>query len=275
MVGRTVTAYCKRQGDEVFAYERQALDISDRSVVGETLAKDQPETVINCAAWTDVDGCEHDRARALAANASGPENLAMGSRQVGAMLVTISTDYVFDGMHDGFYTQQDDPNPLSIYGESKLEGERRAQVASARTIVVRSGFIFGAGGRNFLSQLPDRARRGEKLKAIGDAWGTPTYSLHLAARLRVLAQLGLPGIYHVVNAGAGTSYVEFARAVVQELGSDQAALESISDSLLSRPAARPRNSRLRCLLAPAIGLEPLPDWRDAVREFVAAEPQAG
>ena len=97
-----------------------------------------------------------------------------------AGFVTISTDYVFDGLKDGFYTQRDDPNPLSVYGRSKLEGERRAQAAYARSIVVRTGYIFGPGGRNFLSVVVDRAKRGEKLKVIRDCWGTPTYAQHLA-----------------------------------------------------------------------------------------------
>src|SRR5258708_19104891 len=140
MVGRAVSEHCRAKGDEVFAYDRASLDISDRILVGETIEKDQPEAVINCAAWTDVDGCEREPARSQAANSLGPENLAWESRRIGARLITISTDYVFDGMREGFYTQRDDPNPQSVYATSKLEGERRAQLAAAATVVVRSGF---------------------------------------------------------------------------------------------------------------------------------------
>ena len=269
MVGRAVSEHCRSCGDEVFDYDRGGLDISDAQRVLETIERDKPEAVINCAAWTDVDGCESDHARAQAANAAGPENLAKASRQVGAILVTISTDYVFDGEKDGFYTQRDDPNPTSVYGVSKLDGERRAQIACARTIIVRSGFIFGPGGKNFLSTIAERVQRGEKFGAIGDAWGTPTYSRHLAARLRELARLDLPGTYHVANAGAGASYEEFARAVVTELGGDEAIVESVTMAALKRPAPRPRNSRLRCLISEAIGLAPLPIWREAVQDFVA------
>jgi dTDP-4-dehydrorhamnose reductase len=269
MVGRAVTDYCRSEGDEVFAYDHATLDISDQLLVRETLEKAKPEAVINCAAWTDVDGCEREPARAKTDNTEGPENLAIASRAVGALLITISTDYVFDGVREGFYTQRDDPNPQSVYGLSKLNGERRAQLSSARTVVVRSGFIFGPGGSNFLSSLAERIRRGEKITAIADAWGTPTYSRHLAARLRELAQLDLPGIYHVVNSGAGASYAEFGRAVAEALGHDQSLVGAANADQLKRPAPRPRNSRLRCLLSESLGLTPLPDWRAAVRDFVA------
>ncbi len=275
MVGRALSEHCRSSGDEVFGYDRVGLDISDAHRVLETIERDRPEAVINCAAWTDVDGCESDHARAQAVNAGGPENLAKASRQVGAILVTISTDYVFDGEKDGFYTQRDDPNPRSVYGVSKLDGERRAQIAFARTIVVRSGFIFGPGGRNFLSTIAEHVQRGETFGAIGDAWGTPTYSRHLVVRLRELALLDLPGTYHVANAGPGASYEEFARAVVEELHGDQSLVQSVVMDSLKRPAPRPRNSRLRCLISEAIGLDPLSDWREALRDFVAVKRPAG
>jgi len=269
MVGRAVSEHCRSCGDEVFAYDRGDLDISDAHRVLEAIERERPEAVINCAAWTDVDGCESDHARAQAVNAGGPENLARASRRIGAVLVTISTDYVFDGEKDGFYTQRDDPNPRSVYGVSKLDGERRAQIAFARTIIVRSGFIFGPSGRNFLSTIAERVQHGERFGAIKDAWGTPTYSRHLAARLRELARLDLPGTYQVVNAGDGVSYEEFARAVVEELQGDQSLVHSVVMDSLKRPAPRPRNSRLRCLISAAIGLAPLPIWRAAVQHFVA------
>ena len=158
MVGRAVAAYCQALGDEVFAYDHASLDIADERSVRDVFDRDGPEAVINCAAWTDVDGCEFDRKHAFRVNAQGPEILAANSRRTKAVLVTISTDYVFDGLKEGFYTQRDDPNPQSVYALSKLEGERRAQAASARTIVARTGLVFGPGGNNFLSRVIDCAR---------------------------------------------------------------------------------------------------------------------
>lgn len=273
MVGRAVSCYCRSIGDHVFSYDHQALDIDDPNRVAQTLERDKPEVVINCAAWTDVDGCEVDSERAFAVNASGPEILARGIREMNAGLVTISTDYVFDGEKEGFYTQKDQPAPESIYGLSKLKGERLAQLAYARTIVVRTGFVFGPGGSNFLSTIVARARRGEKLKAIADAYGTPTYSRDLAVRLRELAQLDLPGTFHVVNAGEGVSYEVFARAALDLGGYSSTNLESVATGSFHRPATRPRNSRLRCLLSEAIGLTPLPFWKDSLKDFVALESQ--
>lgn len=267
MVARGLAAHCTARGDEVFAHARETLDITNPENVREVFERERPETVINCAAWTDVDGCELNPERALLINAEAVEILATHSRLVNSSFVTISTDYVFDGDKKGFYTQRDDPEPQSAYGIAKLRGERRAQRASARTVVVRSGWIFGAGGKNFLATAVERLRRGEHLKAISDAYGTPTYAPHLAARLRELAERDLPGTYHVVNSGAGASFLEFAREAAKAAGIEGVEIESISMDTLSRPAPRPRNSRLRCLLSEAVGLAPLPGWDEALREF--------
>lgn len=270
MVGTAVASLCQSKRDQLRSYDRQSLDISDWDAVEKTLNADKPDFVINCAAWTDVDGCESDPARAVAANALGPENLARASRSVGAGFITISTDYVFDGDKEGFYTQRDDPNPQSVYAESKLSGERRAQLAYARTIVVRSGFIFGSGGRNFLSKFLAVAQSGKPLKAISDSTGTPTYALHLAQRLRELVDIDLPGVYHVVNADGGVTYKEIVETGISAAGLSTQ-VEGVSMYELKRPASRPRNSSLKCLLSERIGLAPLPSWREAIVQFVSSQ----
>ncbi len=271
MVGRAVVAHCAARGDEVSAFGRQNLDITDRAAVQMVFDRERPGAVINCAAWTNVDGCEFDPVRAYEANARGVEMLARACRVAGAMFVTISTDYVFDGRKEGFYTQRDDPHPISTYGISKLCGERAAQAAHARTTVVRTGWIFGHGGKNFLATVIEQARRGERLTAIEDMYGTPTYADDLAARLRDLAELDLPGVYHIVNSGEGASFAEFARVAVAVSGCEGVEVDGISADSLHRPAPRPRNSRLRCLVSEAVGLAPLADWRDALREFAARQ----
>lgn len=271
LVGRAAVAAFAAKGASVIGLTRHELDISDEAAVRKQIDPAAPDVVVNCAAWTDVDGCESDPQHARAANALGPELLALACRRAGALLITVSTDYVFDGTKEGFYTQRDQPNPQSVYAKSKLEGERLPQVAWARTMVVRSGYIFGEGGRNYLSKFLDYARAGQTLKAIDDCFGTPTYAPHLAERLYQLAKIDLPGLYHVVNSGAGASFKEFIESGVEMAGLDPALVESISMDSLARPAARPGNSRLSCLLSEAIGLEEMPHWHDALREFVAPE----
>jgi dTDP-4-dehydrorhamnose reductase len=268
LVGSALVEHCSASGDEVLAYDHRGLDIGDSAAVETVIAAERPNAIVNCAAWTDVDGCESDAAKAQRVNSGGPENLARAARRADAVLVTISTDYVFDGAKEGFYTQRDQPSPISVYGKFKLEGERRAQEAHARTIVVRSGYIFGPGGRNFLSTVVLRAARGEALNAIRDYWGTPTYGHDLAVRLRELAVLDLPGVYHVVNSGEGATFETFSRAALDLAGLDTARLAVVNGDSLGRPAPRPHNSRLKCLLSEAVGLTPLRPWQDALAEFI-------
>jgi dTDP-4-dehydrorhamnose reductase len=137
--------------------------------------------------------------------------------------------------------------------------------------VVRTGFIFGRGGRNFLSTIIERAELREKIQAIGDAYGTPTYAPELARRLRELIQQDVPGIFHVVSAGDGVSYAEFARAALDLSGHASTNVETVAMDSLSRPAPRPRNSRLRCLISESLGLAPLPFWKDSLGAFAALD----
>lgn len=269
LVGKASIEHCLANGDEVVAYYHQSLDIGDAARVEAVIIGERPDAVINCAAWTNVDGCEGDPAKAERDNAIGPENLARACRLANATLLTISTDYVFDGAKEGFYTQRDQPRPLSVYGRFKLEGERRSQLEHARTIVVRTGYIFGPGGRNFLSTVVERAKRGEKMKAIADCWGTPTYARDLAVRLRELVELDLPGVFHVVSGGDGATFETFTREALKLSGCEPALMEPVSMDSLSRPAPRPRNSKMKCLLSEAIGLPTLPHWQEGLADFVA------
>jgi dTDP-4-dehydrorhamnose reductase len=274
LVGRAVSEHCAAVGDEVFSYGHKDLDITDRDAVQEVVRGDRPDVVVNCAAWTNVDGCESDETRAFAANATGPENLAAACKGAECVFLTISTDYVFDGAKSGFYTQLDEPNPESVYAASKLEGERLSALAYDRSIVVRTGYVFGRGGTNFLSTVVERIKKGETLKAISDTYGTPTYAKDLAARLRELAEKNVAGIYHVVNSGPGVSFEEFTRKAVALIGNRDVVVESVSSDALNRPAKRPRNSRMRCLLTEKIGLHSLRDFENALEEFCKPAKQA-
>ena len=268
LVGRALTEHCAAVGDEVLSYGHKDLDISDRDAVRQMILGDRPDVVINCAAWTNVDGCESDQERAFAANAAGAENLAAACKETECIFITISTDYVFDGAKSGFYTQLDEPNPESVYAASKLEGERLSARAYDGSIIVRTGYVFGPGGINFLSTVVERIKKGERIKAISDAYGTPTYAKDLAVRLRELAEKNVAGIYHVVNSGPGVSFEEFTRKAIALLGNREVVVEAVSSDALNRPAKRPRNSRMRCLLTEKIGLPPLRDFESALEDFL-------
>lgn len=268
MVARATIKHCQSIGDTVSALTRRELDISNAEQVFDFFSNAQPDAVINCAAYTNVDGAETNQQLCYAANATGVENLALASKKFDARFVTISTDYVFDGENSGFYTQRDTPNPLGVYGQSKLEGEIRARNAYARSIIVRSGWIYGAGGTNFLSVMHELLAQGKQIKAIYDAFGTPTFADDLAKRLRELAELDMPAVYHVTNSGEGTSYEGFAQKVCEIKGFDKNLLERVSNDTLKRPAARPKSSKMACLFSQKFGLSPLPDWEKALEEFL-------
>jgi dTDP-4-dehydrorhamnose reductase len=268
MVARALIDHCASVGDAVTAYARRQLDISDRNAVFDALEREMPDAVINCAAYTNVDGAESNPEACRAANAFGVENLALAAKKIDCAFVTISTDYVFDGAKDGFYTQRDTPNPLSVYAKAKLEGEIRASNAYARSIIVRSGWIFGEGGTNFLCVLDQLLAEGKQIKVISDSYGTPTFAKDLAKRLRELAKLDLPCIFHVTNQGAGTSYEGFARKVCEIKNFDAKLLETVSVKDLNRPAPRPVSSKLACLFSEKFGLVPLRDWETALQSFL-------
>lgn len=268
MVARATAEYCREIGDEVVALTRQELNISDKDAVFDVFGREKFDAVINCAAFTDVDGSETNIEKCYAGNSLGVENLALAAKEIDCAFVTISTDYVFDGLKEEFYTQRDTPEPLGIYGKSKLEGEVRARNAYARSIIVRSGWIYGHGGTNFLSVMHNLLAEGKSIKAIYDSFGTPTFANDLSKRLRELAELDLPCTFHVTNSGAGTSYAGFAEKVCDIKGFDKNLLERASADSLKRPAPRPKSSKLACLFSEKFGLAPLPHWEDALKEFL-------
>lgn len=268
MLARAAIKYCNFIGDEVIAFTRAELDIADREVVANKIGDHLPDAVINCAAYTNVDGAETSEGACHAANSTGVENLADACRSANAAFVTVSTDYVFDGSNPGFYTQRDQPNPRGVYAVSKRDGEVRAFATYPRSIIIRSGWIYGHGGTNFLSMMPTLLAEGKSIKAIHDSYGTPTFANDLARRLRELAEADLPGVYHVTNAGEGTSYLGFAEKICELGGFDKALLQRTSHTELNRPAPRPVSSKLACLISEKLGFAPMHNWEDALAEFV-------
>jgi dTDP-4-dehydrorhamnose reductase len=264
-------------GSSARGLTRADLDVTDGAAVRTALGdwalavRDVPGplAVFNAAAWTDVDGAEADEDAAYAANATAPAHLALAAGAVGARFVHVSTDYVFAGDATAPYDTTDEPDPRSAYGRTKLAGERA--VLAAGGYVVRTAWVYGATGRNFVKTMARLERERETVSVVDDQRGSPTWSADLAAGLAELADRDPgAGVYHATNAGDVTWY-GFARAVFEELGADPARVTPCTTADFPRPAPRPAYSVLSDRAWRDAGLTPLRPWRDALHAaFVTA-----
>lgn len=268
-VGTEVVAHWRERGDEVVAADRAALDIADRDAVLGAITSLRPDVIVNCAAWTAVDACESDEPRAMTANAAAVRWLADAAARVGAFLVTLSTDYVFDGTQERPYHEWDRPNPMSAYGRSKLGGEREAAVLGTQAAIVRTSWVCGEHGSNMVRTILRLLDEDRPLRFVNDQRGHPTFAGDLAVQLRRIATARLGGIVHATNQGA-VSWYEFARAVVAAAGGDAERVEPIStaDLVPARPAPRPANSVLADTVMAAAGISPMRDFHAPLRELV-------
>lgn len=266
-LGVDLVAECRRHGDDVLGLDRSSLDIADRSAVLGAIASVHPDVIVNTAAWTAVDACEGDPDRAFQVNALGPRWLREAADLSGAHLVQISTDYVFDGTLDRPYREWDAPNPASVYGASKLAGEREA---GADATVIRTSWVCGANGNNMVKTILRLVQDQTSLSFVDDQRGCPTFTADLATMVRRLAVERRPGVHHVTNQG-DVSWYEFVREVVAETGRDPAMVHAISTADLQppRPAPRPANSVLDNAALRLAGVPLLRHHRDPLRELVA------
>ncbi|MBI3028307.1 MAG: dTDP-4-dehydrorhamnose reductase [Candidatus Rokubacteria bacterium] len=267
MLGRALGDTLSAEHD-VTAVTRGDLDVTDLGRTLAALGRAKPQVVIHAGGWADVDGCERDPDRAWRVNALGSRNVAVACQEAGAACCYISTDYVFDGEKRDPYTEFDAPNPISCYGASKLAGERYVQTLTPRHWIVRSSWLFGPGGKNFVKTLLTKARAGQELRVVDDQVGSPTYTSDLARAISRL--IGGPhyGIWHLTNNGA-CSWHRFAAAILDAAGPKGTRLEPIGSKDLQRPAPRPRNSVLRNYCWTLEGWPPLRPWGDALREYLA------
>jgi dTDP-4-dehydrorhamnose reductase len=265
-VGTAVVAAL--DGRDVVALDHGALDLAERDSVEKTLDAVTPQTVINCGALTDVDRCERDPDAAFAANAFGVRNLAAASERVGAHVVHISTDYVFDGRSERPYDEWDAAAPLSHYGRSKLGGERELACHASSWTVVRTAWVYGRRGGDFVSWVLDAVRRGETPPVVDDQTSSPTYAPDLAAMLVSLAAARRPGLFHVTNSDVA-SRVDLATAALTEAGLDPENIKPVSTADLDRHATRPAFSALDNRALRLAGLPVPRSWRDALHEYLA------
>jgi dTDP-4-dehydrorhamnose reductase len=266
-LGHDLLRYCREVGDDAVGTTRADLDVGDRDAVRAAVTEIRPNAVINAAAWTAVDACEGDPQRAFRVNAEAVDWLREACADVGAHLVQLSTDYVFDGELDRPYREDDAPNPLSVYGASKLEGERNAGVDAT---VVRTSWLCGAGGANTLKTVLRLLDSGTPIAFVTDQRGCPTFTADLAPVVRAFAGERRSGVWHVTNQRA-VSWYEFVREIVAAAGGDPEAVRPITTRELQppRPAHRPANSVLDNAALRAAGLPPMRDFAEPMRELVA------
>jgi len=270
MLGRDVVDAFAARGHEVIALDRSELDITDGRRVDTTVARIEPDAIVNCAAYTDVDGAESDERRAMEINDTGAGLLAVAAGTVGAKIVYPSSDYVFDGYKGSPYLESDLPHPLSAYGRSKLAGETSVAVANTRHVVVRTSWLFGVGGKNFVETMLRIGDEQPEVLVVSDQVGSPTYTPHLAGAIALLTESEDFGVHHVTASGS-CSWFDFAQEIFDQAGMGTRVMAART-SMLDRPAPRPAYSVLGSEWShPAV----LPHWRAALEEYMAERQGAG
>jgi len=253
---------------EVRGVDIEGFDVTEPAAVSEALAARRPEAVVHCAAWTDVDGCERDPARAFLHNGWGTWNVARAAAEVGATLVYLSTDFVFDGAKGEPYTEFDVPNPLSVYGASKLAGEEAVRSLVPRHYVVRSAWLFGARGRNFVRAILEGAADRDEMPVVADQFGSPTYTRDLARGLAdiILSGRVVPGTYHLANSGV-CSWAELAGEALR-LAGRPTRVKPIPAAEWPSPAPRPAYSALRSRRLELQGVRGLRNWKESLASYL-------
>ncbi|MBO4498321.1 MAG: dTDP-4-dehydrorhamnose reductase [Lachnospiraceae bacterium] len=248
-----------------------SLDITDREAVMKTVAEIKPDCVMHCAAWTAVDAAEDDDKKDIVfkVNADGTENVADACKANGAVMLYLSTDYVFDGKGEKPWDPDcTDYAPLSVYGLSKLRGEEAVRERLAKYFIVRIAWVFGLNGKNFIRTMLKLSETRDELNVVCDQIGTPTYTYDLARLLVDMILTDKYGTYHATNEGGYISWADFAEAIMKEAGRSTRINRVTTEEYGVSKAARPFNSRLDKSKLTANGFELLPDWRDALKRYL-------
>jgi dTDP-4-dehydrorhamnose reductase len=255
------------EGSELFLIDLPDYDVADRAII-EAIVDFAPEVAIHAAAITDVDGCEKDPDTAYKVNALGTRNVALACQRVDAAMLYVSTDYVFDGTSDEPYLEYDEPHPLSVYARSKRAGEEIVRDLLSRFYIVRTGWLYGKGGHNFVQKMLELAERQKEISVVTNEFGSPTYATDLAQAIARLIESDLYGIYHLVNEGYCSRY-ELAAAALKLAGRDDVTLRPTR--VYPRAALVPRRALLRNFSAATqlgIALRP---WEDALAAYFEEE----
>jgi len=265
---------CLQAEHQVWGVDQRDFDIGEEAAVGRAFRELRPEWVFHLAAFTDVDGCEANSAKAERVNVLGTRNVACACAETGAALLYVSTDYVFDGRAKRPYRENDCPNPLSVYGLTKLRGERHVQALVARHTIVRSSWLYGPNGKNFVATILKFAKERGELRVVSDQRGSPTYTRHLAVKLVELMAARAYGVFHVTGSG-DCSWFEFAGAIVQSGGYPQVCVAPITTQEAGRLARRPAFSVLENHRLAESQLPTLPHWTKGLAEYLAEGRRGG
>ena len=263
MLGQDVVAAARGVRHEVVALGHDLLDVTDPARIERTISRHRPGAVINCAAWTDVDGAEEGEREASLVNGEGAGYVAGAAAQVDAKVLYVSTDYVFDGSKRGPYLESDDPAPIQAYGRSKLAGERATALANERSFIVRSSWLFGPGRDNFVETMLRLGAGSAPVVVVSDQVGSPTYTGHLAIGLVRLIDGTAYGVHHMAGSGS-CSWYEFALEIFRQAGVDAKVMAATSE-MLGRLARRPPNSVLESGREAPIRL---PDWQRGLADYL-------
>lgn len=254
---------------EIVGLDRSLMDITDEKSCIDTLERLRPNAIIHVAAYTAVDRAESDPDSAWLVNVEGTRNVARAAEAVGASLCYVSTDYVFNGKGTQPYSEHDSTDPQSVYGKTKLEGERVASELCSRTFIVRTSWVYGRYGNNFVHTMLQLAKQRDELAVVNDQTGSPTYTFDLARFLLELVQTDQFGTYHATNGGQCTWY-EFAKAIFEEADLKNVNVQPCTTDQFPRPAPRPRYSVLGNQALLEAGFQPLRHWRDALHEYISS-----
>jgi dTDP-4-dehydrorhamnose reductase len=264
MLGRDFAIAARERGHDVIGLDHAALDITDPGAVDSTISMHRPDVVVNCAAYTDVDGAESDERGAMRVNDEGAALLASAAASIGARFVQPSTDYVFDGSSRRPYVEADVTGAISAYGRSKLAGETSVAVANPRHFVVRASWLFGIAGRNFVETMLRLGEERPEVLVVSDQVGCPTYTRHLAEGIAELLETAEYGIHHMAADGE-CSWYEFAQEIFDQAGVECHVMAGTTE-MLARPAPRPAYSVLGTERPNPIRL---PHWRQGLAEYLA------
>ena len=270
MLGTDLSRILRKKGHQIEATDLEEIDVRDSELVQRTVARVQPDWVIHLATLTDVDGCERNPDEAFRVNTLGTQHVALACRDVGAVMVYISTISVFDGTKCKPYTEFDTPNPQSWYSRSKYQAELMVERLLDRYYIVRAGWMFGGGrqDKKFVAKILDLAAERSSLSVVDDKLGSPTYTCDFASGIERLAQTGLYGTYHMVNTGSYCSRYEFAQAILEFAGITTCSLHPVSSAEFALPAPRPRMEATCNYQLELRGWNWMRPWRDALREYI-------